>query len=161
MTFQRSKNSRQRGSHTHGWGAMKKHRGAGHRGGRGNAGSGKRGDAKKPSYWADKKYYGKHGFTPKNQPDSLALSLGRLDVAAPRWVREGRAKAEGGRIAVDLTALGFTKLLGSGRLSRPLVVTVRRATQRALAKVEKAGGKVVGLQAVEDGAAKGAPEGGA
>ena len=51
MDNKRSKNSRQRGSKTHGWGAMKKHRGAGHRGGRGAAGSGKRGDAKKPSIW--------------------------------------------------------------------------------------------------------------
>ena len=40
----RKKNSRQRGEWTHGWGAKKKHRGAGHRGGRGNAGSGKRGE---------------------------------------------------------------------------------------------------------------------
>ena len=47
----RKKNSRQRGSHTHGWGAMKKHRGAGNRGGRGAAGSGKRADSKKPSIW--------------------------------------------------------------------------------------------------------------
>ena len=38
----RKKNTRQRGSHTHGWGAKKKHRGAGNRGGRGNAGSGPR-----------------------------------------------------------------------------------------------------------------------
>ena len=47
VTNKRSKDTRQRGSNTHGWGAMKKHRGAGHRGGRGNAGTGKRGDAKK------------------------------------------------------------------------------------------------------------------
>ena len=38
-----------RGSHTHGYGSKKKHRGAGSRGGRGMAGSGKRADQKKPS----------------------------------------------------------------------------------------------------------------
>jgi large subunit ribosomal protein L15 len=62
MTNKRSKQSRNRGSHTHGGGSMKKRRGAGSRGGKGKAGSGKRGDAKKPMYWKDKNYFGKKGF---------------------------------------------------------------------------------------------------
>jgi large subunit ribosomal protein L15 len=48
-THRRKKNVKQRGSKTHGWGSMKKHRGAGNRGGRGKAGTGKRGDQKKPT----------------------------------------------------------------------------------------------------------------
>ena len=56
MVVTRKKNTRQRGSKTHGCGSMKKRRGAGHRGGRGAAGSGKRGDCKKPSIWKNKKY---------------------------------------------------------------------------------------------------------
>ena len=51
VIFKRKKNTRQRGSHTHGWGAKKKHRGKGNKGGSGNAGSGKRSDSKKPSFW--------------------------------------------------------------------------------------------------------------
>jgi len=62
MKFKRKKVTKQRGSKTHGWGAMKKHRGAGNRGGRGMAGTGKRGDAKKPSIQKNKKYFGKYGF---------------------------------------------------------------------------------------------------
>ncbi len=50
---------------THGYGSMKKNRGAGNRGGRGLAGTGKRGDANKQTYQANKKYFGKHGFTSK------------------------------------------------------------------------------------------------
>ena len=42
----RRKRVRQRGSKTHGWGAKKKHRGKGNRGGKGMAGSGKRADSK-------------------------------------------------------------------------------------------------------------------
>ena len=50
MTVNRRKKVvKQRGSHTHGWGSKKKHRGAGNRGGRGMAGSGKRADQRKPS----------------------------------------------------------------------------------------------------------------
>ena len=59
----RKKNSRQHGSTTHGWGAMKKHRGAGNRGGRGLAGTGKRADQMKPLHWKER-YFGKLGFRP-------------------------------------------------------------------------------------------------
>src|SRR3989338_2684643 len=60
----RKKNTRQRGKTTHGWGARKKHRGAGNRGGRGMAGSGKRADQKKPSILKEygNTYFGKFGF---------------------------------------------------------------------------------------------------
>jgi len=60
----RTKRSRQRGSHTHGWGAKKKHRGAGNRGGRGMAGTGKRADQKKPTIMNlyGNEYFGKRGF---------------------------------------------------------------------------------------------------
>ena len=52
MTYnKRKKNTRMRGGTTHGYGSMKKNRGAGNRGGRGNAGSGKRADSKKPKIY--------------------------------------------------------------------------------------------------------------
>jgi large subunit ribosomal protein L15 len=71
MIKKRKKNSRQRGSKTHGWGAMKKHRGAGNRGGRGRAGTGKKGDAKKPNIWKNKKYFGKAGFKKKGMAKKI------------------------------------------------------------------------------------------
>ena len=43
----RKKNTRMRAHTTHGWGSMKKRRGAGNRGGRGMAGTGKRAAQKK------------------------------------------------------------------------------------------------------------------
>src|SRR3990167_9706986 len=60
----RKKDTGQRGSHTHGWGSKKKHRGSGNRGGKGMAGTGKRADTKKPSIWKSD-YFGKHGFVSK------------------------------------------------------------------------------------------------
>ena len=45
----RKKNTRMRAKTTHGYGSMKKNRGAGNRGGRGMAGSGKRADQIKPT----------------------------------------------------------------------------------------------------------------
>ena len=70
----RKKNSRQRGSQTHGWGAKKKHRSFGNRGGKGMAGSGKRADSKKPSLWKER-YFGKIGFKSKKPVSRKILTF--------------------------------------------------------------------------------------
>lgn len=142
VTNHRKKNSRQRGSFTHGWGEKKKHRGAGHRGGRGNAGSGKRGDAKKPSYWKIKKFSGKHGFTNPTTKKETVMSLKQLNVAIDKLVEAGNASKDGETFTVDLTALGVQKLLGTGDAQNSYAITVAKATPGALKKVEAAGGKV-------------------
>ena len=58
----RKKATRFRAKTTHGYGSMKKNRGAGNRGGRGMAGSGKRADQKKPTIL---KLYGNEYFGKK------------------------------------------------------------------------------------------------
>ena len=78
----RSKNTRQRGHTTHGWGSMKKHRGKGHQGGAGMAGSGKRADSKKPSIWKDKRYFGKFGFIRSQNHGQMSKNR-RLPAKSP------------------------------------------------------------------------------
>lgn len=160
MAFKRrKKNTRMRGSKTHGWGAMKKHRGAGHRGGRGNSGSGKRGDAKKPSYWKIKDYYGKTGFTYRgfSTRGIIVINAGSLSSAAERMVLDGKATRSGRLIAINLEQLGFDRLLGTGIVSHALDVTVPRASPKAIEKIEKAGGKVTVTAEPEAAAAEKAP----
>ena len=43
---------------------------------------------------------------------------------------------------INLTELGYDKLLGKGPISRSLKITVRRPAPRAIAKVEATGGSV-------------------
>ena len=78
----RKKFSRMRGLGSHGWGAKKKHRGAGNRGGRGMAGSGKRADQKKPTILKlyGNEYFGRHGFCrPREVVENIkAINLGEL-----------------------------------------------------------------------------------
>jgi large subunit ribosomal protein L15 len=146
----RKKNTRQRGTNTHGWGSMKKHRGAGNRGGRGRAGTGGAGGSasgsKKPSVW--KKHVGgkdpeKRGFTSrKNQ--ATAINAGHLSSIIPRLVREGHAVDEKGTIAIDLKKIGVTKLLGAGKVTQKLNITVDVMTAAAQEKVSAAGGSVAG-----------------
>ena len=142
----RKKFSRMRGSHTHGGGAKKKRRGAGHRGGRGNAGSGKRGDAKKPSFWKIKNYYGKHGFTSIKRIKFKALNIKDLEQRAEGMVKEGLAKKESNFYVVDFKDLGYNKLLSAGDAKSKFKITVVYASKDAVEKIKKAGGEVTGLK---------------
>lgn len=144
----RKKNSRQRGSWTHGWGAKKKHRGAGHRGGRGNAGTGKKGDAKKTRYWKDSQYFGKHGFTSTSQKAGkiTTINLAHLETILETLMAKGKATKQKDMIQINLSDLKYNKLLGAGNLTAKLEITVEEASEAAINKVEKAGGKVMLLK---------------
>ena len=127
MIIKRAKTSRERGNKTHGWGHKKKHRGKGSRGGKGNAGSGKRADSKKPSTWKDLKKFGKHGFNPHHKQIKVIT------------VRELDKKYDG---TVDLTKERYSKIIGTGNITKKLEVTVQTCTPKAEEKIKKAGGKV-------------------
>src|SRR3989338_11370572 len=120
MTFnKRKKNTRQRGSKTHGWGAKKKHRGKGHQGGAGMAGSGKRADSKKPSIWKDKNYFGKHGFISKSTSVKIkGINISDLEQHIQKFVSQKLATHENGVYVVELEKLGYNKLLGTGAVSQ-------------------------------------------
>ncbi len=141
----RKKNSRMRGSKTHGYGSMKKHRGAGHRGGRGNAGSGKRADTKKPSIWAgliNGKDPSKIGFNSIMRKNFVTMNVGHLSSVADKLVIDGKAKETAGVITIDLKDIGVNKLLGAGKVIRKLNISVYCSVPGAVAKVKAAGGSV-------------------
>jgi len=71
---------------------------------------------------------GKHGFFKHNAKEVDAINVGDLDSMA----------SEDGRID-----LGMMKVLGRGKLSRPVTVTAKAFSAAARAKIEEAGGEVV------------------
>ncbi len=139
----RKKNSRQRGSHTHGWGEKKKHRGAGNRGGRGRAGSGKRADQNKPSYW-NERYFGKRGFKKKGirkdiKPVNIIFFEGRVD----ELLSKKQIKKENDFYVIDLSEFGFNKLLSQGRVTKKFRIKAKLASSNAVEAIKKAGGEVI------------------
>jgi large subunit ribosomal protein L15 len=127
-----------RGSRTHGWGRKGQHRKSGSRGGFGRAGLHKHKWSWVIRYEPD--YFGKRGFRSPNQRVERSINVGDLEelitrIELPR--EEGKALA-----TLDITQLGYDKLLGGGRLSIPLLVKAPRATKLAMEKVAGAGGKV-------------------
>jgi len=143
VKFKKKKNVKQRGHKTHGWGAKKKHRGAGNRGGRGMAGTGKRGDAKKPSIWKEK-YFGIGGFHKHGQKEDIHLiNISSIDEATDKLVAEGKMTKQGDTYSIDVSKLGANKVLGSGAVTKKLIVTSKYFSESAVKKIEAAGGKAV------------------
>ncbi|MBI4439094.1 uL15 family ribosomal protein [Candidatus Woesearchaeota archaeon] len=138
----RKKVSRQRASHTHGWGSMKKHRGSGHKGGAGMSGTGKRADSKKPSFWKER-YFGRRGFRVPGSDDVKAINISDIEERLPALLGEGVAREENGVFYVDIGKKGYGKLLGSGRVARKMVITAGSASKGAVRSVKEAGGEVV------------------
>lgn len=125
-----------RGSRTHGWGRKGQHRKSGGRGGFGRAGLHKHKWSWVLRYEPD--YFGKKGFRSPNPKFVRAVNVGDLEGLAKR----GGLQRRQGLPTLDLVQMGYEKLLGSGRVSMPLIVKAPRATELAIAKVEGAGGKV-------------------
>jgi large subunit ribosomal protein L15 len=130
---------RMRGSRTHGYGRA--HRGSGNKGGFGNASSGKKSDSQKRSYPAD--YFGKEGFVLHSSHDDLIINCRDLDAHVEQWVQDKLAKKEGDIYHVDLDALGYDKLVGGGKLTHKIKVTVARSAAKVADKLKAAGGELV------------------
>jgi len=136
----RKKNSRQKGGHTYGWGSMKKHRGAGNRGGSGLAGTGKRADSIKPSIWENPKFFGRHGFTSLRLAVS-SVNISQLEEHLEQYLEEKLISQDKGAYIIKLQDLGFDKLLGT-KATKKLLITAASASKKALEAVKKAGGEV-------------------
>jgi len=140
----RKKNSRLRGSHTHGWGAKKKHRGAGNRGGKGMAGTGKKGDAKKPSIWGNTKYFGKYGFKKHGIIKKVnAISLIYFEQKAEKLLADKSITKEGDTYVIDANKLGFNKILGYAKLTKKFKITADSFSKEAADKIKAAGGEAI------------------
>jgi large subunit ribosomal protein L15 len=129
---------KKRGSRTHGWGRVGQHRKTGSRGGR-NPGRHK-------ALWSwvvryEPHYFGKKGFHSHKSVKRKAnvINVGLLDEIAEKL----QAERKKGKLFIDLEDLGFTKLLGSGRITKPLAVKVASCSRSAVEKLERAGGQVV------------------
>ncbi len=71
------------------------------------------------------------------------LNVSDLDEIIDRLVDLGLAEKRDDTYVVDLTQLGYTKLLGGGVVTKKMEVKVESATPKAVEKIEGVGGKVV------------------
>jgi large subunit ribosomal protein L15 len=132
-----------RGSRTHGYGQIGQHRSRGGRGGTGKAGL----DKHKWTYVVkhDPDYWLKKGFV---SPRSLGkkvkvINVGKLDDLVDRLDSEKKLEKKEKKIVLDLESLGYDKLLGTGAVSKPLLVKIASYSESASKKLEEAGGQIL------------------
>uniref|UniRef100_A0A7J3ZKN9 Large ribosomal subunit protein uL15 n=1 Tax=Fervidicoccus fontis TaxID=683846 RepID=A0A7J3ZKN9_9CREN len=145
MVVRKRKKSRKlRGrTRTMGYGRIGQHRKSGSRGGYGAAGM-----HKHKWSWVVKhapSWFGKHGFTrhPSIVEQQFAINLQELKERVDELKSRGPLKEENGTIVIDLTRLGYTKLLGRGNIDFKAKIIVREASRKAIEKVREAGGEVI------------------
>lgn len=138
----KSNYSKRRGSHTYGYGSKKKQRGKGNIGGSGASGHGKRSASKKPSYQA-KGYLGKHGFVNNNPSPISVINLKLIEDNFDNLIFKELIVEKDGFFEINLTEMGFDKLLGNCEVNRKYKITVKSTSKKSKERIESAGGEIV------------------
>jgi large subunit ribosomal protein L15 len=131
------KTRKHRGSRNHGWGQVGQHRASGHKGGLGNAGLLKHHFS--TMLKEDPDHFG-HDSTHPPHPNITRkwTSVRDLDhLFAKSGTKEGEKNI------LDLTTLGYDKLLGGGQVKNAYFIKIKQSTASAQEKVKQAGGEVL------------------
>ncbi len=127
---------RQRGSRYCGWGQIGQHRQSGSRGGIGQAG-------KHKHFWIrtikeDPNHFGHDPLVSLGTRVSKWVNIKDLDSIFDKY-----GKTEDGKSVIDLTSLGYHKLLGTGTIISPYTIKVESVSNNAKQKILDVGGQVV------------------
>ncbi len=119
----RTKVDKLRGKRTHGHGNTKNARGSGCTGGKGRAGSTKH---KFTKYYVD---FGQRIYLkPKTKLKTITLE------ALSEMIKD--------KTEINLKEMGYDKILGKGKLSKPITIKNALVTEVAREKIESVGGKI-------------------
>ncbi len=145
MVVRRRRKSRKlRGrTRTMSWGRIGQHRKSGSKGGKGAAGLGKH-----EWTWTIKyapSWFGKKGFNPPRirvgyKPRTLNL-LKVMEILLD-LERKNQLTYEDDKPVINLEAMGYHKLLGAGKINKPVKIIIPEASELAIKKVREAGGDV-------------------
>jgi len=129
---------KKRGSRTQGYGRVGQHRKS--------ASKGMRNVGRHKHLWSyviryEPDYFGKKGFvSPKSlKQKKSVINVNKLDELAEKFATEN----EKGMFLLDLEGLGYTKLLGTGKIRKSLVVKVASFSASAAEKIKEAGGEIL------------------
>ena len=93
----------------------------------------------------DPDHFGKYGFkrpqgtTYKFNP----VNVDFLDENSDELVARGLATKDSDKIVIDVTTMGYNKVLGKGKLSKALTIKSPQFSQSAIKKIEEAGGEAL------------------
>ncbi|MBY8992284.1 MAG: uL15 family ribosomal protein [Candidatus Lokiarchaeota archaeon] len=141
-----------RGERTHGYGKVGQHRKSGQRAGRGKTTGWKK---SKKSYYLKQKELGfpdpdwdmgKKGFKRPQDVTRIyqvnALNVKDLDNKIDSLVLNNKASKSGTTYSINMSDINIQKILGRGEINKKINITVKKASKKAVEKVEAAGGKI-------------------
>jgi len=141
-----------RGRRTCGYGKVGQHRKSGQRAGRGKTTQWKK---SKKSYYLKQKELGfpdpdwdmgKKGFIRPQDINRIyqvnTLNVKDLDLKIDNFVLDKKATKSGNSYSINLNEINIQKLLGKGEINRTMNISVKKASKRAIEKIEAAGGKI-------------------
>ena len=137
MATRLRKSRRQRGSRYCGWGQIGQHRQSGSRGGVGQAG-------KHKHFWIrtvieEPDHFGHSQNTSYNK-NIVKKWLNLRDLESIYEQNKENLKEKN---ILDLSSLGYDKLLGSGNLKTKLSIKIQSVSKNALTKIQAIGGNVI------------------
>jgi large subunit ribosomal protein L15 len=143
MATRLRKSRKQRGSRYCGWGQIGQHRQSGARGGVGGAGKHKhfwiRTVIEEPSHFGHEHHFGHESHNSVNHKIVRKwVDVGQLDSL---FARHG-SFMENNKAFLDLTSLGYDKILGGGKMQGAISIKVAQFSATAKQKIESAGGEV-------------------
>ncbi|UZE93650.1 MAG: uL15 family ribosomal protein [Candidatus Pacearchaeota archaeon] len=144
MKKKRSKRSRLRGRRSCGYGARKKHRGKGSKGGKGMAGTGKRAGQKRT--WVlkyDPDHFGKRGFTSLKKirrKKMKTINFSQIQDQIDSLMKKGLGKktAEG----IELNLKNY-KVLAGGDLEDKFIIKASSFSKKVEEKIKTSGSKIM------------------
>ena len=119
-----------RGTRTIGYGRIGQHRDSGSKGNR-KVGRHKHLWSKVVTQCPN--YFGKHGF---HSPQKIHLKENTINLNKLSEITQA------GQTTINLTEMGYTKLLGTGKITKALKITVPVCSALAAEKIKAAGGQV-------------------
>ena len=142
----RNKRSRIRGRKTIGYGARKKHKKSGHKGGKGMSGTGKRADQKKTLVLKlyGNNYFGKQGVTSRGtqKRKRKEISLDTIYLNLDNFVNKGIAKKTKDGFELDLKDYRVLGSNGKIKIKEKLIINAKTASQTAIESIKKIGGEI-------------------
>jgi large subunit ribosomal protein L15 len=140
----RKKTRKLRGSRLYGYGKQRQHRRSGRGGGFGGAGVHKHWWTWYTAHWPDYFGMGRRGFKRPRVREINSINLGDIDRMIEELKQKGAVRIrEDGKLEVDLSIAGYDKVLGKGRIDRPMVIKARTFSRIALERISQAGGEAV------------------
>jgi len=90
------------------------------------------------------KFAGRTGFKPPSslRKEPKTINVGELDELTRNLTANKKLTQEKGRTTVNLVELGYSKLLGGGKVTQPLIVKVPSFSESAAKKIKEAGGEI-------------------